>query len=86
MQEKVDIDKLALLARINLSEKEKEKFQKEFGAILDYFSELKKVEMDEISDKEINMAKGIKNIAREDKEPHEAAIGGVHVKVKHILK
>ena len=86
MQEKIDIDKLALLARINLSEKEKEKFQKEFGAILDYVSELKKAEVGEISDEEIATAKGIKNIAREDKEPHKAAIGGVHVKVKHILK
>ena len=86
MQGKIDIDKLALLARINLSEKEKEKLQKEFGSILDYVSELKKAEVGEMSDEEIAMAKGIKNIAREDKESHEAAVGGVHVKVKHILR
>jgi len=86
MREKVDIDKLALLARIKLSEKEKEKLQKEFGAILDYVSELKKAEAGEMSDKEIAMARGLKNVMREDRKSHGAAIGGAHVKVKHILK
>jgi len=86
MSGKVDIEKLALLARIKLSEKEKEKFQKEFGAILDYVSELKRAEVGETSDEEISMAKGVKNITREDENAHEPIKGGVHVKVKHILK
>ncbi|MFA4890503.1 MAG: hypothetical protein WC587_02650 [Candidatus Paceibacterota bacterium] len=86
MQEKIDIDKLALLARIKLSEKEKEKFQKEFGAILDYVSLLEKADIGEMGDKEINMTKGVKNITREDESPHRPTMEGGHVKVKHILK
>ena len=86
MPNKVDIDKLALLARIKLTEKEKEKFQKEFGAILDYVSQLEKAKTGEMSDEEISMAKGVKNVAREDAGSHEPMAGGVHVKVKHILK
>lgn len=86
MEEKVDIDKLALLARIKLTEKEKEKFQKEFRAILDYVSQLEKAETSEISDEEISIAKGAVNVIREDTSSHGPMEGGVHVKVKHILK
>lgn len=86
MQAKIDIEKLALLARIKLTEKEKEKLQKEFGAILDYVSQLEKAETGEMSDEEISMAKGVKNIMRDDENPHGTEMGGAHVKVKHVLK
>jgi aspartyl-tRNA(Asn)/glutamyl-tRNA(Gln) amidotransferase subunit C len=86
MSGKVDIDKLALLARIKLTEKEKEKFQKEFEAILDYVSQLEKAETGKISDKDIILETGAKNITREDENPLKPAVGGDYVKVKHILK
>jgi len=44
MIKKGQIQHLAKLARINLSEKEKEKFQKELSSILDYFNLLEKID------------------------------------------
>ena len=42
--DKKDVEHLAELARINLSEKEKEKLVKDAGAILVYFEELSRVD------------------------------------------
>lgn len=38
MISKEEVKKIAKLARIGITEKEAEKFQKEFSAILDYFN------------------------------------------------
>lgn len=86
MQGKVDIDKLALLARIKLSEKEKEKLQKEFGEILKYVSKLKEVDVSGINEAEASKTAGLENVTREDEDFHEPMMGGVHVKVKHVLE
>jgi aspartyl-tRNA(Asn)/glutamyl-tRNA(Gln) amidotransferase subunit C len=40
---KKDVEYVARLARLKLSEEEKERFQKELGTILDYFDQLKGV-------------------------------------------
>lgn len=94
----VDIDKLALLARIKLSSEEKAKFQKEFGAILGYVSKLKKIDVSGISDVEASQTTDIKNIMREDGEKIVAesfseelmkevpSIENGFVKVSHILE
>jgi len=93
----VDIEKLALLARIKLESGEKEKLQKEFGAILDYVSELKEADISGVEEEAENAA-GVENILREDDESHEPGefsegllknapeVENGHVKVKHILK
>lgn len=68
----VNVEKLALLARIKLIPKEKEKLQKEFGAILDYVSKLKEADISGIGGGEIGGPTGLENITREDENPHNA--------------
>lgn len=45
MISKEEVQHIAKLARLGLTEKEIEKFQKEFSAILDYIEKLKKVDI-----------------------------------------
>lgn len=66
-----EVEKLAKLARIKLSNEEKEQFQKEIGAILDYVSELKEAP---ISKEKIIIAKDNRNVLREDANPHDSAL------------
>lgn len=94
----VDIEKLALLARIKLDSKEKDKLQREFEGILSYVSELKKVNVGGISDKEASKTAGLENVTREDENPHKPGefsedllkeaplVEKGYVKVKHILQ
>ncbi|KPJ54954.1 hypothetical protein AMJ47_02695 [Parcubacteria bacterium DG_72] len=49
MIQKQDVLKIARLARIELGEKEVEKFQKDLSSILDYFELLKEVNTDKIA-------------------------------------
>lgn len=60
----MEIEKLAKLARISLSQTEKEKLQKDFEAILGYVSLLEKADIGVIADK--NKEEAV-NILREDK-------------------
>ncbi|MBU1159693.1 Asp-tRNA(Asn)/Glu-tRNA(Gln) amidotransferase subunit GatC [Patescibacteria group bacterium] len=95
---KVDINKLALLSRIKLNTKEKEKLQKEFGAILDYISQLKEVDIEGIDEKEASQITRLENILRKDENGHKGAEfsedllrespkkENSYIKVKHILK
>lgn len=92
----IDIEKLALLARIKLSTNEKENFQKEFEEILDYVSRLKDVDEKELGIE--NYEPEIKNVMREDKNYHQPrdfsedllkevpVAEGDYVRVKHILE
>jgi len=94
----VDIEKLALLARIKLTLTEKEKIQKEFKKILDYFSKLKKADVRGMTDKEAGKTVDLKNVVREDSDGYEAgkfseqllkevpSVEKGYVKVKHILE
>ncbi len=93
MLSKEEVKKIAGLARINLTEKEVEKFQKELSAILDYVNELKQVNVEGL--KEIAQVTGLVNIQREDKvlmaENHEDIFNNApemkdgYFKVKAIL-
>lgn len=61
---KKDVEMLAALSRIELSEEEKERLIGEFSSILNYVSELGEAEptTDEVT--------GVHNVFREDNEPH----------------
>jgi len=48
MIKKEEVKHIAKLARLRLTEKEVEKFQKELSSILDYFEKLKEVDVSEI--------------------------------------
>ena len=60
-----EVKKIAQLARIELSEKEVEKFQKELSTILDYVEELKQVDVSGLE--EVAQVTGLVNVQRPDK-------------------
>jgi aspartyl-tRNA(Asn)/glutamyl-tRNA(Gln) amidotransferase subunit C len=94
----VDVEKLALLARIKLTPQEKEKPEKDFKNILDYVSRLKKVDVRNISDRDAGKTVDLENITREDSNGYEPGafsekllkeaplVEKGYVKVKHILE
>lgn len=59
-----DIEKLATLSRISLSEDEKKSFLSDFKNILDYVGEIKKAVIEEPE----HVAGELRNVMREDKE------------------
>ncbi len=93
MIERKDIEKLAALSRIKLTEAEMEKLQGEFESILGYISEISEAPVTGDS----SPVYELKNVMREDGEPHESGIytdailkqaparEGNYLKVKKIL-
>ncbi len=67
MLEIKDIEKYAKLARIELTQVEKEKFLKEIDPILDYINQIKEVSGNE----EIKKAGSHRNVTRDDIVYHE---------------
>lgn len=70
MLERKDIDNLANLARIALSESEKDKLQKDMEAILGYVSELQKAPG--LAEEHLPENYYLRNVMREDEEPFTA--------------
>jgi aspartyl-tRNA(Asn)/glutamyl-tRNA(Gln) amidotransferase subunit C len=64
MISKEQVEHIAKLARIELTEKEKEKFAIELSSILDYIDKLNKVDTSKV--KAISQITDLKNIYRED--------------------
>ncbi len=71
MLEIKDVEKLAKLARIELTQEEKEKLLKEVDPILDYVNQLKEV-VSAIGEEK--KAGELRNVAREDENPTETGI------------
>ncbi len=68
----IDIDYVAKLARIELTEEEKEKFSKQLGQILGYFEKLSAID---VSDVEPSAhAHAIYNVWREDVESEPMSV------------
>jgi aspartyl-tRNA(Asn)/glutamyl-tRNA(Gln) amidotransferase subunit C len=67
---KEDIDKLAKLSRLSLTDDEKEKLASEFDSILGYVSEIEKVSVGG----RVLEAGALRNVMREDGEPHESGL------------
>lgn len=63
-----DIEKLAELSRIEMSQEEKEKILGEMDSILGFVDQIQKADVD-ITERE---AGEVRNIMREDGEPHES--------------
>jgi aspartyl-tRNA(Asn)/glutamyl-tRNA(Gln) amidotransferase subunit C len=61
---KKDIEHIALLARIKLTEKEEEKLTKDLGAILEYINKLNEVKTDEVG--KIDVSKRPYEVFRKD--------------------
>lgn len=66
MISKIEVEKIARLARLELSEDEIKKMQKDLSAILDYFNLLKKADTQKIKTKKEPLG-FLQNIVREDK-------------------
>ena len=64
MLSKEEVLKIASLARIELSEQEVEKFQKDLSSILDYVEALKEVDTDGLEI--VSSVTGLENVERED--------------------
>lgn len=60
-----EVKKVAYLARIELTDAEVEKFQKDLSSILDYVEELKQVETDGLEI--VSSVTGLENVERDDK-------------------
>jgi aspartyl-tRNA(Asn)/glutamyl-tRNA(Gln) amidotransferase subunit C len=60
-----EVIKLSQLARIELSDAEVEKFQKELSAVFEYVEELKQVNVEGLE--EVSQVTGLVNVQREDK-------------------
>lgn len=64
MLTKEEVVKIATLARIQLSELEVEKFQKDLSAVLDYVAELNQVNIEGVE--EVSQVTGLVNVQRID--------------------
>ena len=63
---KQQIEHIAKLARIELTEKEKEKFTKELSSILDYVEKLDQVDTKNVEP--IKQVTGLENVVRDDEK------------------
>lgn len=61
---KEEVEKIALLARLGLTEEEKEIFSKQLSSILDYVEQLKEVKTDGVEP--TAQVTGLENVYRED--------------------
>jgi len=61
----MNINHIAKLARLGLSEKEKKKLEKEFPKILEFVDKLSEVKADKIDP--TNQVTGLENVVRKDK-------------------
>jgi aspartyl-tRNA(Asn)/glutamyl-tRNA(Gln) amidotransferase subunit C len=59
-----EVKKVALLARIELSDEEVEKFRKDLSMVLDYVEELKQVDTEGLEI--VSQVTGLQNVQRED--------------------
>jgi len=64
-----DINKIAKLARIEMSEDEKAKMQKDLGEILGYMDELNSAPIDDLPEETYKL----KNVFRPDVDPYQSA-------------
>ena len=82
MFEKKEVEKIARLARLELSDEEIKKMQKELGSILDYVELLEKLNVQDV--KPTFHSIPLQNVMREDK-PFQTKGQGGFVKVKEVL-
>ena len=96
-----EVEHLAKLARIGMTDDEKRELQKDLERILDYVSEIKEVS-DSTSSPQAEKSEVVisehRNVMRDDEQPHETGMytedilnlaparAGNYIKVKKVLK
>lgn len=95
MLSKEEVQHIAALARIGLTDKETEKYQKDLSAILDYFQKLQELDTENVNP--IGHITGRNNVTSEDKMENFGDLGkeailknapeikNRYVKVKSVL-
>ena len=93
--EKKDVEHLAKLARIAITDEEASSLAKDMTSILEYVSEIEKITGSKEKEKKVS---SLNNVMREDENPHEPGIysddllnlmperDGRYLKVKKILE
>ena len=76
---KKDVERIAKLARLGLSEKEKEKYSKGLSGILDYMGKLNEIDTKNVEP--TSQVTGLINIFRKDESPHKVDVE----KIKKII-
>ena len=76
------VEHIAKLARIELTEKEKGKFSKELSSILDYIDKLNKVDTENI--RAIQQITGLETVMREDEVSYKLQVTSYKLIVKFI--
>lgn len=74
MISRAEIEKLADLSRLKLSDEEITKMQSEMSAILAYVDKLKKATGGEFAGGTVPVMPANKNVMREDIDPHESGV------------
>jgi len=69
MISKEEVKRIARLARLRIKEGEEEKFQKELSSILDYFAQLKEVDISDVEPTSHSVS--VENVMKEDKPREE---------------
>lgn len=77
---KIDIDHVAKLANLPLSDEEKKKFEKQLDQILDYISQLNEVDTQKVEP--TSQVTGLENVTREDKAAPSLSQEEVHSNAK----
>ncbi|HBB56445.1 TPA: Asp-tRNA(Asn)/Glu-tRNA(Gln) amidotransferase subunit GatB [Patescibacteria group bacterium] len=98
MSNKIDVNKVAKLARIDIEENEKDKFQKEFEAILGYMDKLSEIDSSGIGEFAVDKSALNTNNLRNDIDPHQTSLHtkrvleeapsseNGYIKVKHVFQ
>ncbi len=96
MISKGEVEHIAKLARLELTEKEIEKMQKDLSAILDYFNLLKKAPRIKNFDENFGVGASLENLRKDEAKTRDARLAGKliaaapdkkddYIKVKAIL-
>ena len=72
MISKQEVKHIAKLARLGLTEREIEKFQKELSSILDYIDKLKEVDISKVEPTSHSVL--VENVMREDQESQKSKV------------
>ena len=81
---KKDVERIAGLARIKFSDKEKENMAEELGAILGYVDKLKEVDTEGVEP--IAHITGLENVLRKDLPRDDVKSRGDHVALREVLR
>lgn len=73
MKDETNIEKLATLSRISVSPKEQKALKTDIDSILSYIEQIQEISVEGITEEGVGIS-NLRNVMREDGEPHETGI------------